>query len=162
MSDADAASEATDQDDLMGFTAQSLGYQVNLLARTMEQALATRIRPLGVVPGQFAQLLSLYESDGQSVTELAAAVAIEHSTMSRTLARMERDGLVVTRPHPSDGRSRQIHLTDHARELEPLLKAEAEAVNHQFLAALSPEASDQLLALLKGVVAAADNDVGEP
>ena len=154
MSDTGAASEPADHDVPTEFTGRSLGYQVNLLARMMEQALAERIRPHGVVPGQFAQLMSLYESDGQSVTELAAAVAIEHSTMSRTLARMERDGLVETRPHPSDGRSRQIHLTERARELESVLHAEANAVNESFLATLSPEAAQQLLGLIKSAVAA--------
>lgn len=141
---------------LSDFSGQSLGYQVNLLARMMEQALAARIKQHGVVPGQFAQLLALYRSDGQSVTDLAAAVAIEHSTMSRTLARMERDGLVVSRPNPDDGRSRRIYLTEQARSLESALKAEAAAVNRDFQALLSPDQSAQLLTLLK-TVAASDN-----
>ncbi len=145
--------DPTDSTDLSDFRDQSLGYQVNLLARMMEQALASRIRPHGVVPGQFAQLLALFRSDGQSVTDLAAAVAIEHSTMSRTLARMERDGLVVTRPNPEDARSRHIFLTEHARSLEPVLKAEAAAVNRDFQALLSPDEVDQLLTLVKAVAA---------
>ncbi len=148
--DADSG-EPTDVDD---FSQQSLGYQVNLLARMMEQALSARIRPYGVVPGQFAQLLALYRSDGQTVTDLASTVAIEHSTMSRTLARMERDGLVVSRPHPDDGRSRRIFLTDHARGLEAALKAEAEAVNREFLELLPSGQAAELLTLLKAVVAA--------
>ncbi len=143
--------DPTGPTDPADFSATSLGYQVNLLARMMEQALASRIRPHGVVPGQFAQLLALYRSDGQSVTDLAAAVAIEHSTMSRTLARMERDGLVVSRPNPDDGRSRRIYLTERARSLESTLKAEAAAVNRDFQALLSPDQSAQLLALLKTV-----------
>lgn len=138
-----------------GFSDRSLGYQVNLLARMMEQALASRIRQFGVVPGQFAQLLALYRTDGQSVTDLAAAVAIEHSTMSRTLTRMERDGLVVTRPNPDDARSRCIYLTDHARSLEPALKEAAATVNRDFQGSLSPDQVTQLLELIKAVVAAA-------
>lgn len=148
MSDAGDAA-GPEADEASTFTQQSLGYQVNLLARMMEQALARRIRPHGVVPGQFAQLLSLYENDGQSVTELAATVAIEHSTMSRTLTRMERDGLVTVRPHPTDGRSRQIHLTDHARALKPLLLAEAAEVNRSFLELFSSAQAEKLLALTR-------------
>ncbi len=147
--------DPNDPTDPTDFSSRSLGYQVNLLARTMEQALAARIRPYGVVPGQFAQLLALYRSDGQSVTDLASTVAIEHSTMSRTLKRMERDGLVVTRPNPDDGRSRRIYLTDHARGMESALKAEAEAVNREFLAGLSSGQGEELVTLLKAIVAAA-------
>lgn len=138
------------------FSDDSLGYQVNLLARIMERALAARIQQHGVVPGQFAQLLALYEVDGQSITELAAAVAIEHPTMSRTVSRMERDGLVVVRPDGEDGRSRRIHLTDHARSLEATLKAEATAVNEAFLSLLSGGQEAQLLDLLKLVASSSD------
>ena len=50
----------------------SLGYQVNHLARLMAQALRERIAPFGVVPGQFAQLLALYEQDASRAFELGA------------------------------------------------------------------------------------------
>lgn len=141
---------------------QSLGYQVNHLARMMIQGLTRRIGPHGVVPGQFAQLLALYEVDGQSITDLAAAVAIEHPTMSRTLDRMERDGLVEARPDPNDGRSRRVYLTDHARSLEPTLKAEASAVNDAFLAPLTDEQSRQLISLLNSIIDYASNEPGPP
>ena len=134
------------------FREHSLGYQVNLLARMMEHALAERIRPHGVVPGQFAQLLTLYRSDGLSVTELASAVAIEHSTMSRTVERMVRDDLVTTKDNPSDGRRRNIFLTDTARALEGTLKAEAQAVNDMFLDRMSHDELEELLRLLKKAV----------
>ncbi len=75
--------------------------------------------------------------------------------MSRTLQRMERDGLVVTRPNPDDGRSRCIYLTDRARSIEAALKAEAEAVNREFLTGLSPGQGEELRTLLKTVVATA-------
>lgn len=131
---------------------ESLGYQVNHLARTMARALSARTSPHGVVPGQFAQLLVLYERDGQTVMELAEAVAIEHSTMSRTLARMERDGLITTQRDAEDGRSRRIFLTDLARELEPTLKAEAAAVNDAFLDHLKPKERAELIRLIGSVI----------
>lgn len=131
---------------------ESLGYQVNHLARVMARTLSAQISPHGVVPGQFAQLLSLYERDGQSVMELAEDVAIEHSTMSRTLARMERDGLVETRRDEHDGRSRRIFLTKRAKQLEPTLKAEAAAVNEAFLDHLSANDRATLIQLLGSVI----------
>jgi DNA-binding MarR family transcriptional regulator len=108
---------------------QSLGYQVNHLARLLEQALAARIAPYGVVPGQFAQLLALYEKDGLSQRELCDRVHIEQSTMANTLQRMQRDGLVRCLPDPDDKRRVRVHLTERAREIEPALTAAARAVN---------------------------------
>ncbi|HZD13628.1 MAG TPA: hypothetical protein VE196_00520, partial [Pseudonocardiaceae bacterium] len=48
----------------------SLGYQINHLGRLLAQALHRRIAPMGVVPGQFAQMLALFEQDGLSQREL--------------------------------------------------------------------------------------------
>jgi DNA-binding MarR family transcriptional regulator len=108
---------------------QSLGYQVNHLARLFAQALAAGIAPYGVVPGQFAQLLALFEQDGLSQRELCDRVRIEQATMANTLQRMQRDGLVRCVPDPSDRRRIRVYLTDHARAIRHGLIAAARAVN---------------------------------
>lgn len=107
----------------------SLGYQVNHLARLLAQALRARIGKHGVVPGQFAQLLALYEADGLTQTELCERVQIDQSTMAHTLRRMERDGLVQRSPDPGDRRQSRITLTDHAHEIRPALIQAALDVN---------------------------------
>src|SRR5918999_1293692 len=106
----------------------SLGYLVNHLARLLALALRDRIEPHGVVPGQFAQLLALYESDGLTQSELCARVQIEQPTMANTLARMERDGLITRTPDPADQRRSLVRLTEHAHRLEPELVAAAQSV----------------------------------
>jgi DNA-binding MarR family transcriptional regulator len=107
----------------------SLGYLVNHLARLLAQALRERIEPHGVVPGQFAQLLALYESDGLTQAQLCTRVQIEQPTMANTLARMERDGLITRTPDPADQRRSLVRLTQRARRLEPDLVAAARTVN---------------------------------
>jgi DNA-binding MarR family transcriptional regulator len=107
----------------------SLGYLVNHLARLLAQALSERIAPLGVVPGQFAQLLALYEEDGLTQRDLCERVRIEQPTMAKTLQRMERDRLIQREPDPADGRRTRITLTEHARDLEAGLTAAALSVN---------------------------------
>ncbi|HZK50082.1 MAG TPA: MarR family winged helix-turn-helix transcriptional regulator [Actinomycetota bacterium] len=109
----------------------SLGYQVNHLARLMAQALRERIAPFGVVPGQFAQLLALYEQDGLSQRELCERVRIEQPTMANTLQRMERDGLIRRLPDPVDGRRAAVMLTGRARDLEDDLVGAARGINSQ-------------------------------
>lgn len=109
----------------------SLGYQINHLARLMAQALRERIAPLGVVPGQFAQLLALYEQDGLSQRELCERVRIEQPTMANTLQRMERDGLIRRLPDPADGRRAAVMLTGRARDLEDDLVGAARSINSE-------------------------------
>ena len=118
---------------------ESLGYQINHLARLLAHALADRIAALGVVPGQFAQLLALFEQDGLTQRELCDRVQIEQATMAKTLQRMQRDGLVRCVPDDADRRRVRVLLTEHARSLEPDLVAAARAVNAAAAHGLSDE-----------------------
>lgn len=129
---------------------------VNHLARRLARALHERIATHGVVPGQFAQLLALYEHDGITQQELCEIVGIEQPTMANTLGRMERDGLVERRPHPGDGRKQLIFLTDKARALEDPLTEAAESVNTLATAGLSKEESSTLMRLIATIQANLD------
>jgi len=102
---------------------------VNYLARLLERALREKIEEFGVVPGQFAQLLALYEQDGLTQRELCARVQIEQPTMANTLQRMERDGLIDRVPDPADGRRARVLLTERARGLAVDLTAAMHEVN---------------------------------
>jgi DNA-binding MarR family transcriptional regulator len=116
---------------------ESLGYLTNHLGRLFAHALAERIAPHGVVPGQFAQLLALYEHDGLTQRELCDRVRIEQATMAKTLQRMERDGLVRCEPDPADRRRIRVYLTERARALKPHLLAAGREVNTAATAGLS-------------------------
>lgn len=107
----------------------SLGYQINHLARLMERALRVRIEQYGVAPGQFAQLLTLYEEEHLTQRELCERVHIEQPTMANTLKRMERDGLVYLVADTQDGRQMRVMLTARAREIEGALIAVTREVN---------------------------------
>lgn len=108
---------------------ESLGYQVNYLGRLLAHGLRERIENFGVTPGQFAQLLTLYESDGLTQAELCVRVQIEQPTMANTLARMERDGLVTRVPDPADRRRSLVMLTPRAWKLQDELTSVARTVN---------------------------------
>lgn len=137
---------------------ESLGYLVNHVARQLARALHDEIAPFGVVPGQFAQLLALYERDGLTQQELCEAVQVEQPTMANTVRRMERDGLVVREPHPTDGRKQLIRLTDRARELEAALKGAARRVNARACRDLTEDRAAALVDALRTVRASLDED----
>lgn len=130
----------------------SLGYQVNHLARLLAHALRERIEPLGVVPGQFAQLLALYEQDGLTQSELCARVQIEQPTMANTLARMQRDGLIERVLDPADRRRSLVQLTPRARELEAELGCAARAVNAAATQGLDEQQIAAVMATLATII----------
>jgi DNA-binding MarR family transcriptional regulator len=137
---------------------QSLGYLVNHLARLMARTLHAEISTHGVVPGQFPVLLSLWEEDGLTQTELHQRTQVEQATMANTLQRMERDGLIERQPDPADARRARVHLTPRARALEDVLVSSARRVNA--IATRTMPAADRvhLLALLRTVIAALESE----
>jgi DNA-binding MarR family transcriptional regulator len=136
----------------------SLGYQVNHLARLLAQSLRRRIESYGVVPGQFAQLLTLYEEDDLTQSELRDRVRIEQPTMAATLKRMERDGLVERVPDPSDGRRARVLLSERARRLEKDLIASASEVNEIAADGLSQAELDAFMRTLARLIANLEGD----
>ena len=131
----------------------SLGYEVNHLGRLLAHGLRARIEGLGVVPGQFAQLLALYEKDGLTQAELCELVEIEQPTMANTLARMQRDGLITREPDPADRRRSRVLLTDRAQALRPELVAAAQEVSALATAGLSATEVDAFFSTMATLVA---------
>lgn len=87
------------------------GYGAELLAR------------LGLHPGQELILMQLYDRDGQTQKQLMTAVGLDHSTVSRTVHRMQDAGLVTLAPSTADRRAREVRLTPAGKELRrPLSK----------------------------------------
>ena len=130
----------------------SAGYVVNHMARLFFEELRKRIKHLGIVPGQFPALLALWAEDGQTQRELVDKLDIEQATMANTLNRMERDGLVTRKDHPSDGRARIVRLTKKARDIRDDAYAAANAVNAEALADLTPEERQQFLNMMHRVI----------
>ena len=73
--------------------------------------------------------------------------------MANTLARMERDGLVVRRKDPADGRAQRIWLTEMARPLRGSATGAALQVNDGALRRLSETERRQFIALATALIA---------
>lgn len=65
----------------------------------------------------FTLLFVLNETPGMRAVDLAEAVSIDKSTASRQLAGLERRGLIRRDADPANPRSRQLRLTDRARQV---------------------------------------------
>lgn len=138
---------------------KSAGYLANHMARLFAQGLAARIKPLGIVPGQFAALLALWEEDGLTQKELIARLDLEQATMANTLSRMERDGLIRRTPHPSDARAQQIWLTPASRAIQQAAQEAAMNQNQLALSDLSPAEQQQFIDLMNRVIDAMHSDL---
>ena len=74
--------------------------------------------PKGLIAPHFAVLNHLMRvADGRTPVELARAFQVPKTSMTHTVAGLEKHGLVDIRPNPNDGRSKCVWLTDAGREL---------------------------------------------
>ncbi len=96
----------------------SAAYLASQMAKGFARSLQQRAAKLGFSPGQFPILLELWSEDGLTQKQLLERVDIEQATMANTLSRMERDGLVERRPHPSDKRAQLVFLTNKAAAMQ--------------------------------------------
>ncbi|MFN3718219.1 MAG: MarR family winged helix-turn-helix transcriptional regulator [Rhizobium rhizophilum] len=107
---------------------ESATWLASQLARSFTRALHARAAKLGFSPGQFPILIELWEEEGLTQRQLLDRVDVEQATIANTLSRMERDGLIERRVHPTDKRAQQIFLTAKARDMrEDALAAADEA-----------------------------------
>lgn len=131
---------------------KSLGYVVNHLSRLMTQALGDETANLGVTPGQLPVLMCLWEQDGLTQRELYQRVHIEQATMSNTLSRMERDGLVKRKPDPDDRRASRVMLTPKAKKIEADLVEATKAVTKKALGDLKKKDKKTVMDLMGAMI----------
>ncbi|MCO6184766.1 MarR family winged helix-turn-helix transcriptional regulator [Rhizobium sp. L1K21] len=107
---------------------ESAVYLSGLLAKGFSRSLQHKIAALGISPGQYPILVTLWNEDGITQRELVERLEIEQATIANTLSRMVRDDLVERRAHPKDKRAQLLYLTDRAKSLkDAALKAAEEA-----------------------------------
>jgi DNA-binding MarR family transcriptional regulator len=110
-------------------------------------SLFERRLPEGFLVSHFGVLNHLARlGDGRTPLDLARAFQVPKTTMTHTLAGLERAGLVRFAPNPKDGRSKRVLLTDTGRafrdeaiaRLGPDLRAIATAIPPDRVAAILP------------------------
>ena len=65
---------------------------------------------------QFSILAAIARRDEANLKELEAALAIDQTTLTRSVTLLERDGLIERVPHP-DGRIKSMRLTSKGRRV---------------------------------------------
>jgi DNA-binding MarR family transcriptional regulator len=74
-------------------------------------------RAVGISPEQVSLLVAIKYAPGTGIRDLAAHERISAPALTKHVDRLERDGLVVRTPSPSDGRRIGLALTDEGQRL---------------------------------------------
>jgi len=88
-----------------------LVFNTRMAARAVTRRGDALLRPFGVTAAQFALLGGMLRRGGQTVTELADQNGIDRTSLTRNLDRLEKLGLIASRP-AKRGNARLCDLTE--------------------------------------------------
>ncbi|MFC8193958.1 MarR family winged helix-turn-helix transcriptional regulator [Streptomyces sp. NPDC060006] len=98
-----------------------MSYAIFQLARAHRAYAGVLLRKMDLHPGQELLLMQLLDREGQTQSELLESVGLDHSTVSKSLRRMQEAGLVVREPAEHDRRVMVVYLTEKGRAMsEPI------------------------------------------
>jgi len=72
---------------------------------------------LGITYPQYLVLHALWEQDGRTVGAIAERLALESSTVTPLVKRLEAAGFVTRQRNPTDERQVQVRLTPHGAQM---------------------------------------------
>lgn len=124
--------------ELMPETCSYLLSNVCRLYRTRKSALLGEI---GLYIGQDMILASLWEKEGVTQTELAGQFRLQAATVTNTLQRMEKAGLMERRQDAEDQRISRVYLTDAGRDIRDQVHVVWSKLEEQTFAGLNAEES---------------------
>ncbi|GHB69634.1 hypothetical protein GCM10010377_70420 [Streptomyces viridiviolaceus] len=77
----------------------------------------TLLRRVGLYPGQEILLMLLWDEDHRAQADLIRALALDASTVTKMLQRLEQAGFITRSPSPTDRRASIVSLTDAGQAL---------------------------------------------
>ena len=134
-----------------------VSYAIFQLARAHRGYAAALLRERNLYPGQELLLMHLHDRDGQTQSDLLAGVGLDHSTVSKSLRRMQHAGLLVREPAEHDRRVMVVHLTDKGRAMREPLAAMWRTLEEITTRNLSPRQAQSLINAAYAIVDAINN-----
>ncbi|MDQ1033115.1 DNA-binding MarR family transcriptional regulator [Streptomyces umbrinus] len=134
-----------------------LSYAVFQLARAHRGYAAAMLREMNLHPGQELLLMQLYERDGQTQSELLTSVGLDHSTVSKSLRRMQEAGLLTREPAAHDRRVMVVRLTDKGHAMRKPIAAMWTVLEETSVRDLAPGEAESFIAIA-GTIERAIND----
>jgi MarR family transcriptional regulator, organic hydroperoxide resistance regulator len=114
-------------------------------------ALEKRLKPIGVDAPRWRVIMSLYQHDHMSVSEIAEFSNVKLNTTTKVVQRLILDGLVATRVRPSDARVTEVRLTPRGEQLRAQAMVEVIRIREESFHHVSPAELETLNAILRKI-----------
>ncbi|WP_411349454.1 MarR family winged helix-turn-helix transcriptional regulator [Paenibacillus sp. WLX2291] len=136
-----------------------VSFAIFAAGRSHKGLAAQMLREVGLFPGQEILLFQLWDQDSQSQNSLGRALRLDHSTVAKSVKRLEEAGLVSRSRSPQDGRVTLVSLTDAGRALEQQVTEVWHRMEEATTAGLTEEELTILTKLALKVAANLDNQL---
>jgi DNA-binding MarR family transcriptional regulator len=125
---------------------EAIPHLLKSLGHSLRQAVEERLRgeKLDVSFAHFVTMFALVEEPGLPGAELARRAFVTAQTMNTILHRLERDGRIERRPHPSRARADSWFVTRKGQAQLDKAKIAGASVWRTMLSALGPREVEQL------------------
>jgi len=127
-------------------------FWINHASRLLMRHFERELRPLDFGMAYLPVVTALDEQGPLLQKDLAVHAHVEQPTMAALIGRMERDGLVVREPHPTDKRATYLSLSRKAKSRLPRAKDALVAIADRAMDGFSATERAQLLGYLERVV----------
>jgi len=94
-----------------------VSYAIFSLARSHKALAGILLRKLDLYPNQDIILMALWNQEGLAEKMLQETLQVDHSTVAKSIKRMEAAGLLVSRKSDRDKRVTLVSLTDRGQEM---------------------------------------------
>jgi DNA-binding MarR family transcriptional regulator len=128
------------------------GYLLARAGAAGQAKFGERLQTLGLTPRTWG-VMNVLDHEGPGTQQALGKLTLtDPSTMVATIDELEKHGLVQRRPHPTDRRAHEIHITDEGRDTLRRGRRLAAAAQAELLAPLSESEREQLHDMLTRVV----------
>ena len=103
-----------------------------------------QLAEVGIYRGQPPIMGLLYQHDGMSQKEMASALNLSPATMTVTLKRMEKAGLVCREMDEHDQRILRVHLSEQGKQMWLKSADQIRCVTEELLEGFTPEEEWQM------------------
>lgn len=114
------------------------------LIRMYYSRIQSQLAEVGLYRGQPPILMLLYKNDSMSQKEMVRALNLSPATMTVTLKRMEKAGLVLREMDEHDQRILRVHLSEKGREMCETGESRIGVVTAELLEGFTLEEQQQL------------------
>ena len=130
---------------------KSVTFRLAQAAKAHRARAGTHLARIGLHPGQETVLKILADDDGQTMSQLAATLAVQPPTVTKMVTRLSAQGFLKRAASEADGRLARVFLTEEGRALVATIDTSWKRLEREALVGLDEKDRKKLRKLLRQI-----------